>query len=188
MIRFLLIFILLFSQALCAEYTPELFSDNLVETTLQNVENEYPKANLNYDYNSIDYISIEIRFKEKISSKYNHEGEIFNFEVVKDVIDKDGKVLIHAGDCGKARLETVSERGGYGVPAQIILANFEITGFNKWNFDNIEKSGKNFSILALSLKNSICLALPGSSYLLLLMRGGNVTISPQKTYVIKYRK
>lgn len=51
MIRIFLIAALLCVMPCFAdEYKPELIKDELVETTLQNVSNVYPKANLDYDY------------------------------------------------------------------------------------------------------------------------------------------
>lgn len=180
--------LLLFIALPCyAVYTPELIKDELVETTLQNTSGKYPEANLNYDYNDINYLPVRIRFKQKINSKKSREGTIVEFEVMEDVHDKSGKRIVDAGTIGKARLEMISAREGYGVPAEIIISGFDIEGLNRKRFDgDVSKHGKNLSAVALGLKYSVCAILPGSHFLLLLMKGGNANIKPKEIYTIKY--
>lgn len=187
MIKFLATLLIFVTLPCYGAYTPELFKDELVESTLQNTSSKYPEANLDYDYNDINYLPLRIRFTEKISSKKSKEGDIIEFEVMEDVHDKSGKRIIDAGTIGKAKLENISEREGYGVPADIIISGFDIDGLNKKRFDgNITKRGKNLSAVALGLKYSVCTILPGSHFLLLLMKGGNATIKPKDIFIIKY--
>lgn len=187
MTKFLATLIIFVTLPCYGAYSPELFKDELVESTLQNTSSKYPEANLNYDYNDINYLSVKIRFKEKVSSKKSKEGDIIEFEVMEDVRDKSGKRIIDAGTIGKAKLENISAREGYGVPADIIISSFDINDLNNKHFDGeIKKRGKNLSAVALGLKYSVCTIFPGSHFLLLLMKGGNATIKPKDVFVIKY--
>lgn len=187
MIKFMATLLIFVTLPCYGAYTPELFKDELVESTLQNTSSKYPEANLDYDYNDINYLPVRIRFKEKISSKKSREGDIIKFEVVEDVQDESGKRIIDAGTIGIARIETIAAREGYGVPADILISRFDIDGLNKKHFDgDISKHGKNLTILALGLKYSVCAIFPGSHFLLLLMKGGNATIKPKDIFIIKY--
>lgn len=187
MTKFFTALLLLIALPCYAVYTPELIKDELVETTLQNTSSTYPEANLDYDYNDINYLPVRIRFIQKINAKKSREGSIVEFEVMEDVHDKSGKRIIDAGTIGKARLEMISAREGYGVPAEILISGFDIEGLNKKRFDGeVSKHGKNLNALALGLKYSVCTILPGSHFLLLLMKGGNANIKPKDIFVIKY--
>lgn len=187
MIR-LLITVLLFASIPCFadEYKPELFKDELVETTLKNVGEKYPEANLNYDYSNINYIPIKVKFLETISSKENGEGQIIKFVVTEDIF-ADGKKFISNGTTGRAKLENVSPRGSLGVPADITISKFEIEGLDKKKFDgNIVKYGANLTLLAAALKYSVGSVIPGTGYLFMLIKGGNVKIKPTEIFEIRY--
>ena len=187
MTKFFAALLLLIALPCYAGYTPELIKDGLVETTLQNTSSKYPEANLDYDYNDINYLPVRIRFLKKINAKKSREGSIVEFEVMEDVHDNSGKRIIDAGTIGKARLEMISAHDGYGVPGEILIAGFDIEGLNKKRFDgDVSKHGKNLSALALGLRYSVCTILPGSHFLLLLMKGGNANIKPKDIFVIKY--
>lgn len=169
-----------------AEYSPELFKDELVETTLKNVSGKYPEPNLNYDYSNIFYIPVKIKFLETINSKYNGEGQILEFEVVEDVFNGKTKI-VSRGTSGRAVLETVSPRGSLGVPADITISKFEIDGLDKKKFDgNIVKYGKNLTLLSAALKYSIGSFIPGTGYVFMLIKGGQAKIKPNEILEIRY--
>ena len=187
MIRFL-IMVLLFAALPCFanEYKPELFRDELVETTLKDVSGNYPEANLDYDYSNINYVPIKVKFLETISSKGNSEGQIVKFVVTEDIFYNNVKI-VSGGTFGKARLETISPRGSMGVPADITISKFEIDGLDKKKFDgNIVKYGANLALLAGGLKYSIGTFIPGSGYVFMLIKGGNVKIKPTEVFEIRY--
>lgn len=169
-----------------AEYSPELIKDELVETTLKNVSGTYPEPNLKYDYSNIYYIPIKIKFLETISSKHNSEGEFLKFVIKEDIFYNNTKI-VSSGTFGKARLENISPRGCMGVPADITISKFEIEGLNKKNFNgNIVKYGTNLAVLAAGLKYSIGTFIPGTGYVFMLIKGGNVKIKPDEVFEIRY--
>lgn len=189
MIRiFLIAALLCIVPCFAAEYTPELIKDELVETTLQNVSGDYPVVNLKPDFTNINFIPLRLKFYEEISTKdkTHTEGQIIKFEIVQDVYDGKKKILPR-GTVGHARIETISRRGFMGVPADIIISNFEVGELDTLRFQNdVVKSGRNLMGLATALKYSIGTFLPGTGYFFMLIKGGNANIKPDEVFEVKY--
>lgn len=169
-------------------YRPLHISDGIVKHYMQNVSNVYPESNLGYDYSEIRYLPFRIRFLEPISSKgiQNTEGQIVKFVVIHDVYDGNKKLVPH-GTIGTAKIETISPNGFMGVPADLIIAHFNVAGLDRKKFQGpISKSGYNLMGLAGALKYSIGTFIPGTGYLFMLIKGGHVTINTSEIFEIKY--
>lgn len=169
-------------------YKPFYTDDMLVKLYLQNVSSEYPEPNLDYDYTKVKFLPLRIRFLETIYShgERNEEGQIVKFKVIRDVEDR-GKVIVPHGTVGTAEIETISPNGFMGVPAEIIVAHFNIPGLDKKKIEGeVDKTGLNFMALAGALKYSIGTFIPGTGYLFMLIKGGHAQINTNDVYEIKY--
>lgn len=171
-----------------AEYKYEPIKDELVETTLQNVSDVYPKANLNYDYTNINYIPIKIKFVDIVTSKEgrNFVGQVVKFVTVEDVYN--GKRKIVAKDSiGTAKIEFLVPRGTMGSAGELIISDFDIEGLNKKKFDTqIIKRGLNLVTFVSVLRYTAGIVIPGTGILCILIRGGHAKIKPDKVFEIRY--
>ncbi len=164
------------------------YDDKLVKLYLQDVSSDYPEANLNYDYTKVKFLPLHIRFVEEIYSHgdKNEEGEIVKFKVIRDVED-GGRVIVPQGTIGTAKIETISPNGFMGVPAEVIVAHFNVPGLERKKIEGeVDKTGMNFMGLAGALKYSIGTFIPGTGYLFMLIKGGHVKINTYDVYEIKY--
>lgn len=169
-------------------YRPLSIEDSLVLIHLKNVSSEYPEANLKYDYTKVKFLPLHIRFLEEIYSHgdKNEEGQIVKFRVIRDVYD-GGKIIVEQGTIGTAKIETISPNGFMGVPAEIIVAHFNVPGLDRKKIEGeIDKTGPNFMALAGALKYSIGTFIPGTGYLFMLIKGGHAKINTYDVYEIKY--
>lgn len=169
-------------------YRPFHTDDMLVKLYLRNVSSEYPEPNLDYDYTKVKFFPLHIKFLEEIYSHgdRNEEGQIVKFKVIRDVEDH-GKIIVSRGTIGTAKIETISPNGFMGVPAEIIVAHFNIPGLDKKKIEGeVDKTGPNFMALAGALKYSIGTFIPGTGYLFMLIKGGHAKINTYDIYQIRY--
>ena len=78
-----------------------------------------------YNYESTTKIPIKLKSLENIKSEQEiYEGQILKFKVAKDVYNK-GKSIAKRGDIINAKVSVIITPGMNGIPASIILKNFE---------------------------------------------------------------
>lgn len=114
--------------------------------------------------------------KEKLA-----EGGYIDFILAQDA--KIGDKLYKKGALIKARVETLSQNGAYGVPADLVIGNFTMPDNMVLN-GQIEKQGANRALwvypLGYTLTCFFFIGLP-----IFAIRGGHAKLEPQKVYEIE---
>lgn len=108
------------------------------------------------------------------------EGDFIDFILVENVKIKN--TTYKKGTLIKARIETLSQNGAYGVPADLVVGNFTLPDKKVLN-GTIEKQGANRSLwvypLGYTLTCFFFIGLP-----IFAIRGGHVQLKPEKVYEI----
>lgn len=149
---------------------------------------EKPETNLDYNYESLEKVPIRLKIDKKIQTgKYSdiYEGQKVNLKVLKSV-KYNGETLVKAGTIATATIETYSLRGMNGVPASIVLNNFEIPGIDKnMTGGAFVKKGASLTLLVLPIKWALT-PIPFVGSTTNLIFGGNAVLSPDNTFEIYY--
>lgn len=179
-------FILLFALILGSNCFAMLCEDTLVESTLKDKEFEKPVAHLTYDYSDTKKIPVKLAISKKISSeKEVYEGKPIQFKVLQDVCYR-GKLVISKGTVVPARVETIVKSGMNGIPASIIVGNFEFEGIPKGKISNsYEVKGQDRSLWVFPLKWALTF-LPPTGSLTNFIKGGHAKIKENHTIIIYY--
>lgn len=126
MIRFLLIAVMLgLIPCFAADYTPEPVKDELVESTLQNVSDVYPKPNLDYDYND-NFVKTDRVIKDFYAKPLKMEDKLVRIYLKNVSSDYPEPNLVY--DYTKIKflplrirfLETISTKGVDNTEGQIV--------------------------------------------------------------------
>lgn len=178
-----LLFFLLYTLFFSKVYA--LVNDDFVNKSLSN-DLKKPEINLSYDYSSTQKIPIKLVITTPIKSqKELWEGRILNFVVKRNVFYKS-HLLIKANTPVTARVEMVIENGMNGIPASVILGNFEIQNIEKSRLSmDYEKFGLDLSLLVFPLKWALT-PLPPLGSLTNFIKGGNVKIKGSDEITIYY--
>lgn len=142
-----------------------------------------PRAMCNFE--STVSVPVVLNSQVKISSKDGLEGHIAEFCVKKDVV-YNGVKLVSKGQVVKGRIETIATQGMNGIPAMIILDDFDIEGLdpNKLKSYYI-KRGFNMTYFVLPLKWALT-PLPPTGSLTNFIVGGPAAIKPKDDIILKY--
>lgn len=109
------------------------------------------------------------------------EGDIIDFVLVEDI--KIENVFYKKGTTIKARIETLSQNGAYGVPADLVVGNFTLPNKKVLN-GQIERQGANRALwvypVGYTLTCFFFIGLP-----IFAIRGGHVKLKPEKVYEIE---
>ena len=160
--------------------------DEFVNATLKWKEIEKPKANLEYNYQNTKRIPIKMKILEPFKSeKELYEGQIIEFKTSEPVVYKR-HILIPIDSIIKARVETIITNGMNGIPASVILGNFEAENIDSKHLTNYyEKFGFDLSLLVFPLKWALT-PLPPTGSLTNFIKGGHAKIKKNKEIVIYY--
>lgn len=179
--KFLLLILILFFSCSCqAEITLDEVAAKLPSQV------EQPKVYTNYNFESTAKLPIQIRIIERIKSeKEIEEGEILKFKVYKDV-RYNSKIIIPKDKIVEAKIQTIISPGMNGIPASIILGDFNIEGISKGQFSNsIEIFGQDRSLIVFPLKWALTI-LPPTGSLTNFIMGGHAKIKEKKTLTFYY--
>ncbi len=163
-----------------------LTEDELVKTTLSNKNIEKPYTNLDYNYEDTDTVDVKLSVLEDIKNeKYLHEGQIIKFQVVRDV-KYQNEIVIKHGTIATARVETIIANGMNGIPASVVLGDFDIEGV-PWSklTSTYEKFGLDLSLMVYPLKWALTI-LPPTGTLTNFIKGGHVKLKSKNIITIKY--
>lgn len=137
------------------------------------------------DFESVVSLPVTLNSLETISSKESPEGKTVKFSVQKSVYYK-GECLVKRGQVVTGRVETIATQGMNGVPAMIILGNFEIPGLDDRKLKSYYiKRGFNMTYVVLPLKWALT-PLPPTGSLTNFIFGGSAKIKPKDDIIIKY--
>lgn len=164
-----------------------LLRDTVLEEEISKSNVETPYVNKNYDYTSIEKIPIKLNIVKTISTKNNgvYEGQILQFKVKENVFENN-QLLLKQGTIVNARVETYIERGMNGLPATIIIDNFEVPNIplKKLKCTVIHK-GINYALIVFPIK-WILTPIPFAGSTTNLIVGGHAKIKEKNTITIYY--
>ena len=160
--------------------------DDFVMQTLSNKELIKPQTHTIYNYESTEKIPLIITATEKITSEENiSEGNIISFKVCEDVIYQ-GDIHIAKGTILTGKIETTIPSGMNGIPASIIIGNFDIPNINP---DKVtyyyEIIGQDRSLWVYPLKWALTI-LPPTGSLTNFIFGGHAKLSTKKKIKLYY--
>ena len=102
------------------------------------------------------------------------------------IVRKKGVTIVRKNQVVKARVETIIKNGMNGIPASIVLGNFEIEGLDDNKLTaNYEIYGMDLSLLVFPIKWALTF-LPPTGSLTNFMLGGHAKIKANKTIDIYY--
>lgn len=139
-----------------------------------------------YNYESTTKIPIKLKSLENIKSEQEiYEGQILKFKVAKDVYNK-GKSIAKRGDIINAKVSVIITPGMNGIPASIILKNFESEKIksNKLT-EEYEIQGQDRSLWVYPLKWALTIFPPTGSLTNFIM-GGHAKIKMNRPFTIYY--
>lgn len=158
------------------------YKDDFAEKSLKNYKNVVYERKF-YNFQNIHHIFIKVRPKEIISTRNPlNVGDSLVFYVAEDV-KKDGKILIRQNETVSARVETISESGEYGVPADIIIGSFKIGKIPLTG--EISKEGFTHTYWVIPVSQAAGFFIPFSNYAFKFIRGGNAKITPKETFELQ---
>ena len=178
------IFLVLFFLSFVNAYA--LTKDYLVDFTLAQKELEKPQAIEKCNFQDLDQVKINLKIITPIKSeKELYEGQILEFRLVNNLRYKR-QTLALAGDIAKARVETIITNGMNGIPASVILGNFEVDNLDKNKFSmQYEKFGRDLSLLVYPIKWMLTI-LPPTGSLTNFIKGGHVKFKKNDIITIYY--
>lgn len=176
---------ILFSFLLSINIANALMKDDFVDNSLKN-DLVKPEPHLIYDYSDTLKIPIKLKITTAVKSEKDIcEGQILNFVVSENVIYKR-KLIIRANTPATARVETIITNGMNGIPASVILGNFEIANIKTSRLSNdFEKYGFDLSLFVYPLKWALT-PLPPTGSLTNFIKGGHAQITKNDDIVVYY--
>lgn len=180
---FLIISMLTFSSL--SSFSVE--KDTFIEDVLNSQEVTKPIQNLKYDYSSVDKVPVKLQITKDITTKNDSvvEGQLIDF-VVKEDVKYNYKVVIPKGTKATAVVQTYQSRGMNGIPAIIVLDNFQIENVEKYKLKHIYiKRGQDRSYIVFPIKWALTL-IPFAGYSTNLILGGHAIIKKKHTVTIYY--
>lgn len=179
--KFLFFLLMFFTSSCCFAGTiKDEIADSLPKAVIQ------PQIYKNYNFESTEKVPIQIKVVNEIKSESNvYEGQFIDFKVIRDVVYKN-KIILHRGDIVTARVSAIITPGMNGIPASIILNNFNSSGITKNKLTNTyEISGQDRSLLVFPLKWALTI-LPPTGSLTNFIMGGHVKLKKKKIITIYY--
>jgi len=162
----------------------EMLTDEIADKLPRQIEQV--QSYTNYNYESTTKLPVKIRIIERIKSEKDiEEGDILKFKVYKD-INYNSKTIIPQNSILQAKVKTIITPGMNGIPASIILGDFEVENISKGEFSNsIEVFGQDRSLIVFPLKWALTI-LPPTGSLTNFIMGGHVKIKEKKTLTVYY--
>ena len=165
----------------------ETVNDDIMDGLLNGINPQAPYINNQYNYESTERIPIKLKISEKISTKnddlYDNRTLVF---YTRQPVKYKSKTIFKQNTKFTANVATYMSRGMNGIPASIIVENFQTQGIanNKLNGVYIKK-GLNLTPLVLPIKWALT-PFPGIGSLTNFIIGGNAEITPNDTVTVYY--
>lgn len=163
-----------------------LVQDDFVINTLSDRSVEKPEVISNYNYEDTDIVPIRLQITQKIKSEKDlYEGQTIGFTVYDNVFYK-GQLLVKQGTPVTSRVETIITNGMNGIPASVIISDFNIPSLDKNKISPpYEKFGLDLSLLVFPVKWALTI-LPPTGSLTNFIKGGHVRITERTPVIIYY--
>ena len=164
----------------------EIIADDFVLRTVAPDKLVRPVANLEYNYTDTDIVKIPLLIVHPIKSEKDlYEGQRIKFRVSQKVY-YNKKLVVRNGQLATARVETIISNGMNGIPASIVLGDFEIPPLKKSRLSSsYEHFGLDLSLLVFPLKWALT-PLPPTGSLTNFIKGGHANIRGYETISIYY--
>ncbi len=164
----------------------QVMTDEFADSTLMDKNIEKPEVHLDYDYQGTARIPVGLRITERISSETKvYEGQEITFKVRSDIY-YNGKLVFEKGTVIPAKIETIVKSGMNGIPASIIVGDFEFENIPKGQIsDSFEIRGQDRSLWVYPLKWALTI-LPPTGTLTNFIKGGHAKLKENKTIQIYY--
>ncbi len=161
--------------------------DTFIEEILNAKDVPVPIQNLKYDYSSVDKVPVKLQISKNITTKNDSvvEGQLIDF-VVREDVKYNHKVVIPKGTKATAIVQTYQSRGMNGIPAIIVLDNFQIENIEKYKLKHVYiKRGQDRSFIVFPIKWALTL-IPFAGYSTNFILGGHAYIKKKHNVVIYY--
>ena len=174
------IFLLLISPICFAE----ILDDDFANSTLIDVKQ--PQTCLKYNYVSTKKVPIKLAFTEKLGTEKDvYEGQSVELKILNDVI-LNNKVVVKKDTIAHAKIGIIISTGMNGIPASIILEDFEIPNIQSNKLSgSFELFGQDRSLFVFPLKWALT-PLPPTGSLTNFIMGGHVKLKPKKKITVYY--
>ena len=178
--------VLLFILSFTTCFAQELLKDDFAVQTVSAEKLVKPVANLDYNYQDTDVVKIPLFIVHPIKSEKDlYEGQRIKFRVAQKVY-YNKKVVARNGQILTARVETIIKNGMNGIPASIILGDFDLPPLKKSRLSaSYEHFGLDLSMLVFPLKWALT-PLPPTGSLTNFIKGGHANIRGYETVAIYY--
>lgn len=161
--------------------------DEITKELLENTKITTPQMNLDYNYESFDKVPIKLQIIRPISTKKSgvYEGQVIDF-IVKEDVKYNSKTIIKKGEKVTGTIQTLMDRGMNGIPATLIIDDFEIKGIEKNKLKSTYiKKGQNRTLIVMPIKWALT-PIPGAGYVSNFIIGGHANIKKKTNIVLYY--
>lgn len=174
--------IFLFCFVFCAKAFA--IEDEFASITL--INSKKPTTHTNYNYSSTRKIPIKMNLiKDYGNEKEVYEGQKVKLKIREDVVCNN-EIIIKKDEIITAEIGIIISTGMNGIPASVILKNFEIENVPKSKLSNTyELFGQDRSLIVFPLKWALTW-LPPTGSLTNFIMGGHVRLKPRKKITIYY--
>lgn len=175
---------LLFIFLACTFCSAETLRDEVADGLPKAVKQ--PFVYKDYNFESMQKVPIQLKLIKEIKSETElYEGQYLDFKVVRDVL-YNNKVVTRRGTIIPARVSVIISPGMNGIPASIILGDFNFDGISKGQVTNTyEITGQNRSLLVFPLKWALTI-LPPTGSLTNFIMGGHAKLKAKKIITLYY--
>lgn len=161
--------------------------DTFIEEILATQQIEKPVQNLKYDYTEVDKVPIKLQIQKPITTKNDSvvEGQLIDF-IVREDVKYNHSVIVPKGTKVTAVVQTYQTRGMNGIPAIIILSDFDIPNLDKTKLKDVYiKRGQDRSYIVFPIK-WVLTPIPFAGYSTNLILGGHAYIKKKHNVIIYY--
>lgn len=158
------------------------YHDYFAEYSLKKYKNVVYKRKT-YDFQNIHHTYVKVHSAREISTKHeiNAGDEVYFY--VDENVQKDGKTIIKKGEKLTARVATISESGLYGVPADIIIGDFQLGDIPISG--EITKEGFTHTYWIIPVSNVASFFIPFSGQLFRFIHGGHAKIKTKDVFELQ---
>lgn len=168
----------------CLTCSAEIIQDNFAMETLIDVDS--PVVNTKYNYLDTDSVPVHLIVAKNIKSELDlYEGQTVEFRLSRHIV-YNNKIIAKRGTIVPAKVKLIITSGMNGIPASIILDNFQIPNIKPNQITGMyEVFGQDRSLIVFPLKWVLTI-LPPSGSLTNFIKGGHAKLKTNKTITLYY--
>lgn len=158
------------------------YHDYFAEHSLKKYKHTVYKRKI-YNFQNIHHTYIKVRPEREISTKHAINAGDKVYFYVEENVQKDGKTIIKKGEKLTARVATISESGLYGIPADIIIGDFQLGDIQLSG--EITKEGFTHTYWIIPVSNVASFFIPFSGQLFRFIHGGHAKIKTKDVFELQ---